>query len=78
QIAKQVRGGRTWTSVARLDDSGREGELARMIAGAEVTPQVLASARELLAIRQSGEIKAKGETRIRAVQAKAKGRRSGA
>jgi len=78
QIAKQVRGGRTLTSVARLDDSGREGELARMIAGAEVTPQVLASARELLAIRQFSEAKAKGESRIRAVQAKAKGRRSGA
>jgi DNA repair protein RecN (Recombination protein N) len=78
QIAKQVRGGRTLTSVARLDESGREEELARMIAGAEVTPQVLASARELLAIRQFSETKAKGETRIRTVQAKAKGRRSGA
>jgi DNA repair protein RecN (Recombination protein N) len=78
QIAKQVRSGRTLTSVSRLDDSGREGELARMIAGAEVTPRVLASARELLAIRQVSETKAKGETAIRANQAKAKGRRSGA
>jgi DNA repair protein RecN (Recombination protein N) len=78
QIAKQVRSRRTLTSVSRLDDSGREGELARMIAGAEVTPRVLASARELLAIRQVSETKAKGETPIRANQAKAKGRRSGA
>ena len=74
QTSKQVRAGRTLTSVVRLDDSGREGELARMIAGAAVTPQVLASARELLAIRRHGEIKAKGETS----KAKAKGRRSGA
>jgi hypothetical protein len=42
-----------------------------MIAGAAVTPQVLASARELLAIRRDSEIKAKGET----ARAKAKGRR---
>jgi DNA repair protein RecN (Recombination protein N) len=78
QIAKQVRSGRTLTSVNRLDDSGREGELARMIAGAEVTPRVLASARELLAIRQFSETKAKGETPLKPNQAKAKGRRSGA
>jgi hypothetical protein len=45
-----------------------------MIAGVEVTPRVLASARELLAIRRDGEAKAKGETRM----AKAKGRGSGA
>ncbi|HEY7475794.1 MAG TPA: DNA repair protein RecN [Vicinamibacterales bacterium] len=74
QTAKHVRGGRTLTSLTRLDDSGREGELARMIAGVEVTPRVLASARELLAIRRDGEAKAKGETRM----AKAKGRGSGA
>jgi DNA repair protein RecN (Recombination protein N) len=75
QTAKHVRGGRTLTSLTRLDDSGREGELARMIAGVEVTPRVLASARELLAIRRDGEAKAKGETQR---MAKAKGRRSGA
>ena len=74
QTTKHVRAGRTLTALARLDDSGREGELARMIAGAAVTPQVLASARELLAIRRDSEIKAKGET----ARAKAKGRRSGA
>ncbi|HYN08624.1 MAG TPA: DNA repair protein RecN [Vicinamibacterales bacterium] len=73
--AKHVRGGRTLTSLTRLDDSGREGELARMIAGVEVTPSVLASARDLLAIRRDGEAKAKGETPR---MAKAKGRRSGA
>jgi DNA repair protein RecN (Recombination protein N) len=74
QTSKYVKAGRTLTTVARLDESGREAELARMIAGAAVTPQVLASARELLAIRRGSEIKAKGET----ARAKAKGRRSGA
>jgi DNA repair protein RecN (Recombination protein N) len=75
QTTKQVRGGRTLTSLTRLDDSGREGELARMIAGAEVTPRVLASARELLESRRNSEIKAKGETGSEAKVAKAKGRR---
>src|SRR5207253_1591400 len=52
-IGKQVKGGRTVTSVTRLDASGREHEIARMIAGAEVSQGVLASARELLESRQS-------------------------
>jgi DNA repair protein RecN (Recombination protein N) len=71
QIAKQVRGGRTLTLLSRLDESGREGEIGRMIAGAEVSEQVLASARELLATRRKGETKAKGESE----RPKAKGRR---
>ena len=75
QTTKHVRGGRTVTLLTRLDDSGREGELARMIAGARVTPQVLSSARELLAARRNSEIKAKGETARGAKAAKAKGRR---
>jgi DNA repair protein RecN (Recombination protein N) len=75
QTTKHVRGGRTLTSLVRLDDSGREGELARMIAGATVTPQVLASARDLLAVRRDSETKAKGETASGAKVAKAKGRR---
>ena len=48
-----------------------------MIAGAEVSAQVLASARELLATRRDGETKAKGESES-ASAAKAKGRRRGA
>jgi DNA repair protein RecN (Recombination protein N) len=52
QIAKQVRGGRTLTVLSRLDDSGREQEIARMIAGAQISPQVLASAREMLDARR--------------------------
>ena len=50
-IAKSVKGGRTITSVARIGDSDREEELARMIGGAAVSPAVMASAREMLASR---------------------------
>lgn len=74
QIAKQVRGGRTWTSVTRLDDSGREAEVGRMIAGAVVSSQVLASAREMLATRRESEANTKGESETRG-RSKAKGRR---
>lgn len=73
-IAKQVRGDRTMTTVTRLDAGGREREIARMIAGAEVSEQVLSSARELLAARGESEAVAKGESPLRA---KAKGRKRG-
>ena len=62
QIAKHIRGGRTVTALNRLDDPGREAELGRMIAGAAVSPRVLASARELLATRRTGEHRPKGES----------------
>jgi DNA repair protein RecN (Recombination protein N) len=75
QIAKQVRGGRTVTVLNRLDSAGREHELARMIAGARVSAQVLASAREMINERRpKGETLAKGESET----AKAKGNRRGA
>ena len=73
QLSKHVRGGRTVTAVTRLDAAGREVEIGRMIAGAEVSPQVLASARELLATRREDESKAKGESESRR-SAKAKGK----
>jgi len=76
QIAKQVTAGRTTTSLARLDDAGRELEIARMIAGAQVTAQVRASAREMLELRHESEIKAKAKVKTDP-RAKAKGRRSG-
>jgi len=59
EIAKHVKGGRTHTSVSKLDADGREREVARMIAGAAVSPAVLASAREMLAERRRDEQKAK-------------------
>jgi DNA repair protein RecN (Recombination protein N) len=52
-ISKQVRDGRTTTALSRLDASGRELEIARMIAGARLSPQVLASARQLLGTQHS-------------------------
>jgi DNA repair protein RecN (Recombination protein N) len=78
QIAKGVRAGRTITTVTRLDQPGREAEIARMIAGEKISDQVLASARELLATRrEKSEIKAKGESE-RGQPAKAKRGRLGA
>jgi DNA repair protein RecN (Recombination protein N) len=47
-IVKAVRNGRTQTEVTRLLPREREEELARMIAGAEVSASVRASAREML------------------------------
>jgi DNA repair protein RecN (Recombination protein N) len=76
-ISKTVREGRTWSTLIRLDEAGREREIARMIAGADVSTQVLASARELLAGRGESEAVAKGESES-AGRAKAKGRRRGA
>jgi len=79
QIAKQVKSGRTVTMVTRLDDSGREEEIGRMIAGAQLSPQVMASAREMLMSRREakGEQPAKGESENRSAS-KGRGRQRGA
>ncbi len=74
RIAKRVVDGRTTTVIERLDRAGREHEIARMIAGADVTDRVLASARELLDGRGESEAGAKGESESTA-PAKVKGRR---
>ncbi|MBI3049316.1 MAG: DNA repair protein RecN [Acidobacteria bacterium] len=55
RIDKNVRGGRTITSVERLTESGRVEELARMIGGAVVTDQVRATARDLLGAGAQGQ-----------------------
>jgi DNA repair protein RecN (Recombination protein N) len=67
RVAKAVRGGRTITVVTRLAGRDREEELARMIAGAEVSATVRASAREMLAARgwSGGERQTNGERRKR-------------
>jgi hypothetical protein len=58
------------TTVVRLDEAGREREVARMMGGeGSATPQVLAGARELLAqakAKAATAAKAKGESRARA------------
>jgi DNA repair protein RecN (Recombination protein N) len=71
RIVKDVRGGRTLTSMARLDGTERQEEIARMIGGTEITPSVLASAGEMLGAKVNSEHKAKGE------RSKAKGKRVG-
>jgi DNA repair protein RecN (Recombination protein N) len=48
QIEKHVRGKRTVTSVARLNDAGRVEEIGRMIGGAAITEATRATARDLL------------------------------
>ncbi len=48
QIEKSVRGGRTSTTVQRIDGAAREAEIGRMIGGTAVTAAVLAGAREML------------------------------
>jgi DNA repair protein RecN (Recombination protein N) len=51
RIEKRVRAGRTATDVVRVEGSDRVAEIARMIAGADVSPTVLASAREMVSFR---------------------------
>ncbi|MEZ5320181.1 MAG: DNA repair protein RecN [Vicinamibacterales bacterium] len=79
QISKRIRGGRTETALTRLEPAGRVQEVGRMIAGAEVSAQVVASAEEMIRVRGSGagETKAKGESERRQ-KAKAKGQPRGA
>jgi len=47
-VSKGERDGRTYTQVKRLDQVGREEELARLMGGASVTSAMKGSARELL------------------------------
>jgi DNA repair protein RecN (Recombination protein N) len=63
RIRKEVRDGRTSTDVDLLDRAGREGELARMIGGANISAAARESAREMLRTRQGErEHNAKGES----------------
>jgi DNA repair protein RecN (Recombination protein N) len=55
RIDKNVRRGRTVTSVERLSDSARVDEIARMIGGAVITDQARATAREMLSAEAKGE-----------------------
>ena len=49
-IAKDERGGRTYTTVTPLDIEGRKRELARIIGGANITETTLKSAEEMLRV----------------------------
>jgi DNA repair protein RecN (Recombination protein N) len=57
RIEKEVRGGRTVTSVEPLTEAARVDELARMIGGAAITDPVRSTAREMIV-----GAKAKGES----------------
>ncbi len=78
-IEKRVEAGRTRTSVKRLDDAARVGEIGRMLGGDLVTDRLRASAEEMLRLRlearpgsaAKGKDRPKGESE----RAKAKGRR---
>lgn len=61
-IEKQVEQGRTRTTVRRLAGDERVDEIARMLGGTTLTPQLRASAREMLEERKGAGAKAKGET----------------
>ena len=47
-VSKDVREGRTVSHVRLIDDAAREGELARMLGGREITATTLSHAREML------------------------------
>ena len=49
-IAKEERGGRTYTTVTPLELEGRKRELARIIGGANITETTLKSAEEMLRV----------------------------
>ena len=63
RIEKNVRGGRTLTSMAQLSAAPRVEELARMIGGNVVTDAVRATAMELLGARAKGESESPGRKR---------------
>ena len=73
EIDKRVDGGRTRTTVRRLDAEGRVEELARMLGGEAISDGLRQSAREMLTERSKAPRVAAGATR--AGQAKAKGER---
>lgn len=61
-IDKAVKGSRTITTVARLDDAAREGEIARMMAGERaLSADVLSAARTLLQAKAKPAAQAKAK-----------------
>lgn len=68
QIEKRIRDGRTVTAVSRVDDVQREEEIARMIGGAGISAAVIASAREMLALRNTNERKRSASSEAKAKQ----------
>jgi len=63
RIDKNMRGGRTVTSVERLTHTGRVEEVARMIGGAVISDQARATASEMLTLSKTGLAKGESERR---------------
>jgi DNA repair protein RecN (Recombination protein N) len=59
RIEKSVKGGRTSTTVTRVEGIERETEIARMMGGADVSPSVLAGARDMIEAKANGQRKRK-------------------
>jgi DNA repair protein RecN (Recombination protein N) len=75
EIEKRVDGGRTHTSVVRLDDGGRVDELARMLGGEAITDGLRRSAREMLMERSATKSGA-GQNRKRRIEVERRKRKS--
>ena len=74
EIDKRVDGGRTRTTVRRLNDDGRVEELARMLGGEAISDGLRGSAREMLAERSAANAPgAKGEPTSKGESERAKG-----
>ena len=54
-VEKRVENGRTFTSVLRLDEQGRQRELARLTGGSMITETTLAGAAELLRLADTAK-----------------------
>jgi DNA repair protein RecN (Recombination protein N) len=74
-VSKELRNGRTLTSIERLGPDARRQELARMMAGGVSSPQVLATAGELLASRLRARAKGEGQPKGESESRRAKGRK---
>jgi DNA repair protein RecN (Recombination protein N) len=72
EIEKRVDGGRTRTTVRRLNDAGRVDELARMLGGDTISDGLRRTAREMLVSRHADREPAAGSE----IEAKAKGRKA--
>jgi len=59
RIEKSVRGGRTTTAVTRVDGVDRETEIARMMGGVDISPAVLAGARDMIEAKANTKRKRK-------------------
>jgi DNA repair protein RecN (Recombination protein N) len=77
EIEKRIHGGRTRTTVRRLDQGGRVEELARMLGGEAISDGIRQSAREMLAERSKrGQESTIGAERARPAKAKGERRKS--